>query len=163
MASSRFLALNDQERRTHIAKSAGYAGRDNPDTWANMRGSLGWGVRPFIGCMVRMGDKFVRAQSLTRDPANDQVGEPLRVTLMDLSNYAKIGVCLLDDEQYGPEEPIWPDADAVWAGSGLNAQQAAALEGLRAARATFDISRPESAIETLKAADMVIATFGVAT
>lgn len=109
MASSRFLALTGEQADTHVRKSAGYAGRDNPDTWANFRNSLGWGVRPFIGCMVRMTDKFIRAQNLTRDPANDQVGEDLRDTLMDLGNYALIGVALLDEERLGPESPVWPD------------------------------------------------------
>lgn len=108
MASSRFLALLAEQADTHIRKSAGYAGRDNPDTWANFRNATGWGVTPFIGCMVRLTDKFVRAQNLTRDPGNDQVGEDLRATLIDLGNYAMIGVCILDEQRLGAETPSWP-------------------------------------------------------
>jgi hypothetical protein len=45
-----------------------------------------------------MGDKYRRAQNLLRNPANDQVGEPIKDTLMDLANYALIAVCLLEEE-----------------------------------------------------------------
>lgn len=97
MTSPAYLALLDQMRDLHIRKSAGYAGQ-SADTWANFREAEGWGVTPFLGCMVRMGDKFIRAQNLVHNPANDQVNEPLRDTLLDLAAYALIGVCLLEDE-----------------------------------------------------------------
>lgn len=97
MANAAYLALLDKMRDLHVRKSAGYAG-DSLDTWANFRMAEGWGITPFDGCMVRMGDKFIRAQNLVRNPANEQVGEPLRDTLMDLAAYALIGICLLDEQ-----------------------------------------------------------------
>jgi hypothetical protein len=99
LGNPRFLELNAQERAIHIAKAAGYSGSDNPDTWANFREAENWGDTPLRGCLVRMGDKYKRAQNIFRNPDNDRVGEPLVVTLMDLSNYAKIAICLYEEEQ----------------------------------------------------------------
>lgn len=104
MASQRYLMLLDEAKALHVAKSAGYAGRDNPDAWANLREAARFGVTPLQGCLVRMADKFVRVGNLMRDPANEQVGEALRDTLRDLSAYALIAVCLLDEETLGPEK-----------------------------------------------------------
>lgn len=94
----RFLELLDEVRKVHIGKAAGYSGSENPDTWDNFREATRWGVTPLEGCLVRMGDKYRRVQNLRRNPANDQVGEPIKETLMDLANYALIAVCLLEEE-----------------------------------------------------------------
>ena len=83
---------------THVKKAAGYAGSDNPDTWANFREAEAWGATPLLGCFIRMGDKYRRVQNLRRNAANDRVGESIRDTLMDLANYAIIAVCLMDEE-----------------------------------------------------------------
>jgi hypothetical protein len=99
IGNPRFLELNELEREIHIAKAAGYSGSDNPDTWGNFRESEGWGVSPLKGCLVRMGDKYRRAQNLLRNPDNDRVGESLMDTLMDMSNYCKIAICLWEEEQ----------------------------------------------------------------
>ena len=100
-ASEAYLQLLEEMIDLHRAKAAGYSG-DNPDTWVNFRGAEGWGVSAFLGCMVRMTDKFKRAQNLIQNPANDQVGEPLRDTLMDLAAYALIGIILFEEDQPDP-------------------------------------------------------------
>lgn len=102
MTSQRYLQLLDDAKDLHVRKSAGYAG-DDPDIWVNFREAEQWGLTPLQGCLVRMGDKYKRAQSLTRNPANEQVGEALRDTLRDLMAYAGIAVCLLDEETLGQE------------------------------------------------------------
>jgi hypothetical protein len=99
IGNPRFLELNAEEAAIHRAKAAGYSGSDNPDTWANFREATMWGLTPLQGCLVRMGDKYRRAQNLMRNPANEQVGETLKDTLMDMSNYAKIAICLWEEEQ----------------------------------------------------------------
>jgi hypothetical protein len=99
LGNKRFIELNREELETHRAKGAGYAGSDNPDTWANFREAQAWGVTPLQGCLVRMGDKYRRAQNIIRDPKNERVGESVKDTLMDLSNYAKIAICLLEEEE----------------------------------------------------------------
>jgi len=103
MASQRYLQLLTEAADLHRRKSAGYAGAGNPDAWANMREAARFGVTPLQGCMVRLSDKFVRVGNLMRDPSNEQVGEALRDTLRDLSAYALIAVCLLDEETLGIE------------------------------------------------------------
>lgn len=96
--SPRYLALLDEMRSLHKRKNAGYAGADNPDPWANFRQSDNFGVDPLRGVLVRMSDKYIRVSNLLRDPSNDQVGESLKDTLMDLSAYALIAICLLEEQ-----------------------------------------------------------------
>lgn len=99
MASQRYLKLLEDMKALHVRKNAGYAGEDNPDPWANFRMAEGWGVTSFKGCMIRMSDKYIRVQNLVRNPLNEQVGENIKDTLMDLAAYALIGICLLEEEQ----------------------------------------------------------------
>jgi hypothetical protein len=131
MASSRYIALLRDAADLHIRKSAGYAGRDNPDTWSNFRQAEKLGLTPLQGCMIRLSDKFERACNLMRDPANEQVGEALRETLVDGMAYFGIAVCLLDEQTLGPEQPVWPDADGMLP---LGERQRAALAALAGAR-----------------------------
>lgn len=95
--SKRYLQLLEEMAELHKNKSAGYAG-DNPDAWANFRQAEGFGVSAFDGCLVRMSDKFVRVQNLVKNPKNDKVGESIKDTLFDLSSYALIALCLLEEE-----------------------------------------------------------------
>ena len=98
-ANKEFLSLLDSMKETHLKKSAGYAGIDNPDTFANFRLSEMLGVSPFLGCMVRLSDKFTRVVNLIKNSKNEQVGERLEDTLLDLASYALIAICLLKEEQ----------------------------------------------------------------
>lgn len=112
MASGRFLALVEDMKRMHVGKSAGYAGRDNPDTWSNFRAAERLGLDPLQGVLLRASDKWSRICALARDPANEKVGESLDDTLMDLASYALIAICLRREAALGREEPVWP----TWAG-----------------------------------------------
>lgn len=94
----RFFELLDELKRLHKRKNAGYAGMDNPDPLANFRESTRFGVSPFEGCLVRLSDKFVRVTNLARDSSNEQVGESLADTLMDLAAYSLIALILLEEE-----------------------------------------------------------------
>lgn len=99
MADKRYLELLDIMKDVHIRKNAGYAGVDNPDPWANFRMSEAFGVDPFIGCLVRMSDKYIRVSNLVKSPANEMVGESIKDTLIDLAAYALIAVCLLEERE----------------------------------------------------------------
>lgn len=103
--SPRYLELLEQAAELHRRKNAGYAGATNPDPWANFRMSETFGVSALRGCLVRMSDKYIRVGNLMKDPNNDQVGESIKDTLMDLSAYALIAICLLEEEQ-DPELPF---------------------------------------------------------
>ena len=94
----RFMELLSEMRALHIAKSAGYAGQDNPDTYANFRESERFGISAFSGVMVRMSDKWSRIINLVNNPSNDQVGEPIADTFKDISAYALIALCLYEEE-----------------------------------------------------------------
>lgn len=94
----RYLELLREMADLHARKAAGY-GTDGGDVWANFREAERWGITTLQGCLVRMGDKYRRAQSVLRDPGNEQVGETARDTLIDLAAYALIAVCLLMEER----------------------------------------------------------------
>lgn len=56
---------------------------------------------PLNGLRVRMWDKIARLNHMIDNGVEDAVGEALEETLMDLANYALIGVLVLRGE--------WPD------------------------------------------------------
>ena len=98
-ASKAYLDLLDKMKEIHITKNAGYSGIDNPDKWANFRVCEGLGIPAWKGCLVRMGDKFIRITNLARNPKNDMVGESIKDTLIDLASYALICICLIQEKE----------------------------------------------------------------
>jgi hypothetical protein len=109
-ASPRFHALLKQMAELHDAKNADYAGEAaTDDPFANFRLCEGMGISALQGCIVRMGDKFARIQSLMKKgDANRKVkDESLRDTLLDNAVYSMIAVCLLDEENavYADRDP----------------------------------------------------------
>lgn len=99
MQSQRFLQLLEEAAELHRRKNAGYAGKDNPDPWANFRLAENFGVSAFRGCMVRLSDKFIRVGNLVKDSENEMVGESIVDTLRDLAAYSYIAICLYEEEQ----------------------------------------------------------------
>ena len=63
-----------------------------------------------IGVLVRMGDKILRAQSITHSSIALVNSETLRDTLIDLHNYSAMAIMLLDEEKKGDKEPNYPSA-----------------------------------------------------
>jgi len=98
--SKRFLDLLGAMEDIHRRKNAGYAGENSEDPWANFRMAERLGITPLKGCLVRMGDKYIRACNIIQDPDNEQVGEKLTDTLIDLANYCLIAVCLFEESEY---------------------------------------------------------------
>lgn len=96
IGSVKYISLLNKMEELHLAKSAGYSG-DNEDCWANFRMSENFGVSAFLGCLIRITDKFIRIQNLVKNPSNDMVGESVRDTLFDLASYALIAICLWDE------------------------------------------------------------------
>lgn len=97
---ARYLKLLDEMRELHIKKNAGYSG-DSTDRWANFRMAEGFGVSAFLGCLIRLSDKFIRVQNLVKNPKNEMVGESVKDTLMDLASYALIAYCIYCEEENG--------------------------------------------------------------
>jgi hypothetical protein len=98
MANKRFMELVESIKELHEKKNAGYAGIGAIDPWANFRYSKLFGVNPFIGCLVRMSDKFIRISNLSKNKECDKIGESIKDTLFDLSIYCLIAICLYEDE-----------------------------------------------------------------
>jgi hypothetical protein len=94
MISQEFLDLVETMSDLHRRKNAGYSGVDNPDAWANFRESENFGVPAYLGCLVRMSDKWTRIKNLLRSAANDQVSESIEDTMLDLAVYSLIFICL---------------------------------------------------------------------
>ncbi len=92
--SPEYLKLLDDMRDLHIRKNAGYAGHST-DPWCNFRQCEAFGISAVDGVITRMSDKWSRVQSLWKDKNNEQVGESVEDTLMDLAAYSLILVCLL--------------------------------------------------------------------
>lgn len=95
--SKEYLNLLQDMASLHERKNAGYAGNTN-DPWSNFRESEDFGVPAWKGALIRMSDKYSRIKSLVSNPNNEQVGESLEDTLMDLSAYALIVLCLRREE-----------------------------------------------------------------
>ena len=87
----------------HVKKSAGYAGKDNLDPWQNFRTSTDFGVEPWRGAMVRLGDKFTRLSNIVQNGDNDQIGEGIESEGMDLAAYAVIISVLWSEDPGLPE------------------------------------------------------------
>ena len=98
LGDPRYLALLEEMKELHIKKNAGYSG-DSRDRWANFRMAENFGVSAFLGCLVRMSDKFIRIQNLIKNPNNEMVGESIKDTLKDLASYALIAYCLLEEQE----------------------------------------------------------------
>ena len=88
-----YLKLLDEMKELHLKKNAGYSG-DSVNRWANFRMSEGFNVSAFLGCLIRMSDKFIRVQNLVKNPKNEMLGEAIEDTLLDLASYALIAICL---------------------------------------------------------------------
>jgi hypothetical protein len=84
----------DELKALHLQKQADY-GRAN-DPYANVRGSLEWGIRPWVGAMYRAGDKIKRIQkyAATGKLANEAVVDSFK----DLAVYAVIALVLWEEE-----------------------------------------------------------------
>jgi hypothetical protein len=102
--SKEFIKLLDDIRDLHKRKNDGYAGKDADDPWANFRMAEMLGISAFQGCLIRMSDKFIRVCNLSKDPTNDQVGEHITDTLLDLAVYSLIAICLYNEKPR--EDPL---------------------------------------------------------
>lgn len=91
----RFHALLKEIGELHDKKQADY-GR-NEDPFANVRGSSEWGVKPWVGALIRAGDKMKRLQKAAR--GGTMANESVEDSMMDLMVYAGIARILYREEQ----------------------------------------------------------------
>jgi hypothetical protein len=86
----RFHDLLRKIGELHDRKQADYGTGEDP--LANIRGSESWGVRPWVGALIRVNDKLRRLQAFARKGvlANEGVED----SLMDISVYALLALIL---------------------------------------------------------------------
>ena len=59
-----------------------------------------------IGILMRIEDKIQRSLSITKNGVNMVNDESIRDTLMDLHNYAAMGVMLLDEKEESTSDQV---------------------------------------------------------
>lgn len=92
--SKRFHQLLRELGRLHDRKQGDY-GRDD-DPFHNVRASAEWGIRPWVGAMVRANDKVKRLQSLARN--GKLHNEAAEDSLRDIAVYAIIALVLYEQD-----------------------------------------------------------------
>jgi|SRR3990172_5226842 len=80
--------------RLHDRKQADYGSDGDP--FANVRASEDFGVRPWVGALVRLNDKVTRLKNFARTGTLSNEGAV--DSMLDISVYALIGKILLDEE-----------------------------------------------------------------
>jgi hypothetical protein len=91
----RFHALLREMGAVHDRKQIDYG--TNADPFANVRGASEWGLRPWVGAMVRISDKVRRLQAFARK--GSLANESAEDSLMDIAVYALIALILLREEK----------------------------------------------------------------
>jgi hypothetical protein len=91
-----FAEILAELQALHDKKNQDY-GRPE-DHYANVRASQGWGVAPWIGALIRAGDKITRLQTYAQRGVlmNESVEDSLR----DLAVYACIALALYREAQH---------------------------------------------------------------
>ena len=85
-----FLRILKEIGDLHKKKGADYGVED--DIFLNIRQSMDWGVQPWVGAMVRAGDKVVRLKAAAS--GSDLENEGVEDSLIDLAAYAIIALAL---------------------------------------------------------------------
>ena len=93
----RFLALLDQLRSMHLAKSSDYG--DEADIYANYREAIDLGVKPSLGVFIRMADKWKRIKKWAN--GGTLKNEGVVDSLLDLASYALGAVVMIEEEANG--------------------------------------------------------------
>jgi len=108
--SERYHRFLKELGELHDRKQQDY-GSDN-DPFANVRASEKWGIPPWVGALMRAGDKMARLQNFARKRqlANESAQDSMR----DIAVYMGIALVLYEEETATAEpEPVvgdhWPD------------------------------------------------------
>jgi len=93
----RFYELLNIIADLHSRKNADYCGYRDP--LANLRLCKMAGIDPFLGCIVRLSDKFSRLCSFAEKGYLEVKDEKIIDTLMDMSVYALLAIILLEEKK----------------------------------------------------------------
>ena len=92
----RFYSLLIEIAQLHSRKNKNYSVDGNP--LSNLKECEKIGVRPFMGVLIRLFDKWSRLIELAKGK-QDLVGESIKDTLMDNAVYSLLAIILLEEEQ----------------------------------------------------------------
>jgi len=92
----RFYELLLEIAELHARKNKNYAVDGNP--LSNLKECSKFGVRPSLGVLIRLSDKWSRLSELSKGKV-DLVGESIKDTLFDNAVYSLLMVILLEEEQ----------------------------------------------------------------
>lgn len=114
---ARFFQILKECGELHKRKSADYGNGEDP--FANVLGSLEWGVEPWIGIMIRVGDKMRRLQSLIKNGKLEN--ESAEDSFRDIGTYTFMALVLF--EEYlaklkpgfeTPDNTTWYNPNVTW-------------------------------------------------
>lgn len=95
MTQERFDAVLAEMAALHAKKNADYG--TNEDPFANVRATEDFGLPAWLGAVMRANDKMSRLKAFAQKGVLQN--EPVEDSLIDLANYAVIGLCLWREEQ----------------------------------------------------------------
>jgi hypothetical protein len=95
--TTEFSKILTQVQEMHDKKQLDY-GHDN-DPFANVRASEDFGIKSWVGCMVRANDKMHRIQKAAQ--GGTMANESVEDSLLDLAVYSIIALVLYREEQSG--------------------------------------------------------------
>jgi len=91
-----FEELLEELKDLHNRKAHDYAGEDK---LANFKLSRMAGVKPWVGCIIRMGDKYSRLCQFAKSKELKVEDETVEDTLKDLATYSLLALQLFEEEQ----------------------------------------------------------------
>jgi len=94
----KFDSLLREIAALHDKKAQDYGSYDDP--LANVRASLGFGIPPWLGAVLRLNDKVVRIQSFARKGI--LANESLEDSILDIAVYALIALQLYREMGFVP-------------------------------------------------------------
>ena len=92
---AKYLELLDKLRQLHLDKAADYGTAADP--LDNLRASVELGIEPWVGCMLRLRDKWQRVKSLLVNKSLKN--ESIEDNLMDMAAYALLALRLKSEEK----------------------------------------------------------------
>ena len=91
----RFYELIDEMKQLHSDKNHDYAG---DDPLSNLKACERVGIRPSVGCWIRIQDKISRNETFL-NKGEFKVNESRKDTLLDMATYCLLNIVLLEEEE----------------------------------------------------------------
>lgn len=96
--ANRFDAVLIELKKMHDKKQADYGKQDDP--FSNVRASEDFGIKGWVGSVVRANDKMRRLQKAAQ--GSPLANEGIEDSLIDMAVYSVIGLILFREQNGGP-------------------------------------------------------------